>query len=261
MPSIPSETPRKVGASAAYFVSLLVIPGLLAMIIAAISYDSIPRLLDDEALSQHGLDGIAAINGIDVTKNKKSRNIYHLNYCFSFHSQNYCDSGIISDKDYRALRFEKTVTILYDKTDPRRSAINIDDDVKSGALYRRERDSYSFLVKFFSVPLAIILVMTNVFYFRQRHLLRWGSAAPAKITQKDEYSGKSGNFSDLTYEFHVPGRGIFQGTRRKGPARDRNSYWQSAARRELLDDPTVIYDPEDPERNTLYPLTLVKLRG
>ena len=91
-------------------------------------------------------------------------------------------------------------------------------------------------------------------YARDKYLLRWGTVVPAKIIGEREYRGPhNAKFSAVTYSFTDRDGNTVEGTR-KAVARQadiRPGFAEIRAR--IFANPTVLYDPRNSRRNTLYP--------
>ena len=81
---------------------------------------------------------------------------------------------------------------------------------------------------------------------RQRSLLMDGRAAPAVVTEIKKHSGKYGDtHREMAYEFPLLGGGVGKG---------KASAPKTAAVGATM---CVVYDPDRPKRNHLYPFSLV----
>jgi hypothetical protein len=82
---------------------------------------------------------------------------------------------------------------------------------------------------------------------RQRRLLADGRAAPALVTQHNRHrTSHGGTYRTLVYEFPLMSGGVASGkshTSRTAP--------------EVGSVICIIYDPDSPQRNTVYPMSLV----
>jgi hypothetical protein len=83
---------------------------------------------------------------------------------------------------------------------------------------------------------------------RQRHLLKEGRPAPATVTRLRNLRSQHGERNMVSYQFALPGGGIWQGRSR---VQGRSVPLGSVI--------CVLYDPHYPHRNAAYPLRAVRL--
>jgi hypothetical protein len=85
---------------------------------------------------------------------------------------------------------------------------------------------------------------------RQRRLLSEGRAAPALVTGHHRHRTSHGTHRSMTYAFPLLSGGVASG---KGRTSNKPPAIGSVI--------CVVYDPESPNRNTVYPLSLVTPSG
>lgn len=99
------------------------------------------------------------------------------------------------------------------------------------------------------IPTCIVVAMFLRIYYREKHLIRWGSVAAATIL--DETNGPRSSLR-IHYCFNDANDRTVKGVRKTD---NRPQFQRSRAR--LLDNPTVLYDPQNTTRNMLYPAGFV----
>jgi hypothetical protein len=157
----------------------------------------------------------------------------------------------ISPADYAALIVGRPVALVYDPLDPKYV------EMKSVVEYRRHRTGRPYwvsgLILVLLIP-GIVAALTMPFvlepYFRQKNLLKWGTAAKVTIVSRIDLKVEKGTRIALNYTFQDESgafrRGetdLFQGDNETIPLPS-----------------TVVYDPHQSDRNMLYPGSAAALK-
>jgi hypothetical protein len=107
-------------------------------------------------------------------------------------------------------------------------------------------------------PTLAIGVLFVFRYRREKHVLQWGKAAPAKIIGEDEIETRSGRVAKVRYSFEDD-NGVTRENTRSLPVSDdpRPGFTEERAR--YLNNPTAVFDPRNSKRNVLYPGHLLEM--
>jgi hypothetical protein len=90
--------------------------------------------------------------------------------------------------------------------------------------------------------------------YKERVLIKRGAVASATILSEKEYSGGKGSrYMKATYQFTDADNKTFQGVSRNLPRRSSKLEAARMLLAKILDNPIVLYDPQNPERSMLYP--------
>jgi len=95
-------------------------------------------------------------------------------------------------------------------------------------------------------------------YRREKHVLQWGKAAPAKITGEYEIDTRSGRVAKVSYSFEDD-NGVTRENTKSLPVSDDPRPGFNDERARYLANPTAVFDPSNSKRNVLYPGTLAQL--
>lgn len=153
----------------------------------------------------------------------------------------------------------RNIDILFDPQDPRLSAANPDDRIHQSDPYRLFR-----MVSVFGFGMASLMVLALGAFFgrtysREKRLLRSGIPVAAEIVSRAEYKVKGRELTRVTYRFVDPAGNWIEGKRGGIPTSSDRNLKSAELGRKILDNPTVLYDPDDSRRNLLYPPTAVTL--
>ncbi len=97
-------------------------------------------------------------------------------------------------------------------------------------------------------------------YYREKRLLKWGTAAYATIVAEERHRTRSGECITLHFEFVDTEGTTYPGERPEVPLPESDAMGQ-AQRQRLMTRPVALYHPKRPKLNGLYPFELVKLQS
>ena len=208
-----------------------------------------------QVLKEHGVQGVGAVTSLYTSSGGKGRTDYNVTYVYPIDPKPaYTATDQLDVQNFNQLHVGDAVPIAYDPAYPQRSLLNFNDIVFA-------RDNVrTLMLPLMIIPFALLgtLVVVLIFirdYRRQKNLLQWGKTAVATIVSDTEYNaGKAGRKAAVAYTFTDESGQIVQGKRKGLPVKDRR---QDAMYKEMFEDPTVLYDPEDSSKNMLYPLAFV----
>jgi len=258
-PQLPSATPRAVESSLFHLVVLITLSVVCAFVWLIVSWIIVPDIIQQKNLRDRGVEETAEVTGLHLENHKGSIH-HHVTYAFHVKDGFYTGESVVSEKDYLKLNIGSKIDIVYDPTKLETSQQNIENYTQSGQGYK----------KYISIFLAISAIIAGAYVAVMLHMLRsrqfemrllmWGAQTTAKITRETQYETRQGKRSKITYEFSVPGHGTFIGTRDDIPTEDSPHSFEAALRKALIESPIALYQPDDPRKNALYPLTEVSLR-
>ncbi len=237
-PGISRSTPRPVRLSA----------GGIAMIVAAI------------LMACGGVGGAIAINAQRSSRRARAEHFrengqtaegvvtrlwhtgsedvqYRVQYRFTADGSPYAGQGNLSRRNWKSLNVNGPIEIRYLPANPRQNRpLNSSSGVAP-----------VWIPYLFGAILLSGSVLFPLILRKQRRLLAEGKPAPAVVTRNRQvYSGEGGSHNEVCYEFPLLAGGTAKGRSNRRPK------------------PTgtvlcALYDPDNPRRNTLYPMSLVKL--
>jgi hypothetical protein len=151
---------------------------------------------------------------------------------------------------YRWLFIGRTVAVVYAPLDAEQSALNIGNVIRTTNNYVGALKVYAIMFAICAGLYVVMIPFTLGPYLREKKLLRWGKIAPAEIVE--DYEERSGRMplSRVTYRFRDGTGNTVQGIR-DGLAQ--KQYRTAAVSIDMLENPTVLYDPKDSRKNLLYP--------
>jgi len=162
---------------------------------------------------------------------------------------------VASPSEYRTLKIGGPVSLVYDPTHPEHSELG--STVDAHRLHKGRGDFPFALLFFLAIPAGIVSWMLWT-YFREKRLLRWGTAARATVIAEVDYESR-GRWSRIIYTFRDESGSTVRGEK-AGLARandPRPKFIQY--RQSFLANPTAVYDPRNSARNMLYPGSAAKL--
>lgn len=258
---IPRVTPRNIAAATTFklvMASLLVVVSALTIYVAS---DQVEVFYRWKILKYRGVDVYAEVTNTYQTT-RKSFTTNHVEYIFSPEGEpsdkTFQGHGALSDREFYTVYNGGQIQIIYDPINPDRSLPNIGDVVR----FRRAPSVVS-LVLPAMIPFcmgAALVIYISVKYYREKRLLQWGGLAPATILSEEEYSSRSGRWSRITYAFLDSKGNTIEGTRNFVPVKGDERQSFADLRKQILDNPTILFDPQDPLVNILYPPSVVKLK-
>jgi len=217
-----------------------------------------PLALRNEAILLHsrGREISAEITNKHATFQRGSGYAYSLDYRYAppelsqSEEPNVWAATSASASDYDELSIGQMLPIVYDPLKPRSS-------LSKNQIYADQ--SISTLKPVFLIGLLIVSLYFTTFtiilslFFKKRYFLRWGKTAAGMVTGEEEYRIKGGSLSRVTYIFK-DGRGELAKGQKSGiPTAAYNTPRLIALRGQYLENTTVLFDPKDSSRNTLYP--------
>ena len=166
---------------------------------------------------------------------------YVVGYEFTVDGQSYKRGAFISKEHWQSLQVGSPLPIRYVPFDPAQSFPTTDSPTiqKHWAMAA----AMSGMVLFFMTSFATLQLRTVL---PKRRLLACGTPARGVVTRCRVNQGRSGGFV-VRYDFPLEDGSQCQGKALSGTQLDENSAV------------TILYDPTRPNRNTLYPMTTVKL--
>jgi len=225
--------------------------GFLAMSVYASAHKA-------EILRSRGVATEAQVTSLHIEKSRNSQAFY-VDYQFSPASPTMRQDvrhavDPTDEADYRALRIGQSVPILYDPTNLGLSDLNFRDRIHREDPFRTFYGLTAAFGVFMGVSYAICFLVFLKFYSSERRLLRYGRAAAATIvTQRQSGIGRR-PATVVTYQFTDADGKVIEDTRKNLPGTaqlKQPGFKQYLAG--ILDNPTVLYDPDHSEKNMLYP--------
>ena len=166
----------------------------------------------------------------------------------------------ITASDYNTLRIGSAVLVRFQPSHPEISALQVTLQTLWAHPWERFRSTSLMLFGIFGIFSLMYLLLIGRIWLKERHLILWGTAAPAQIIAEKEVRGRSGLTITVTYEFEDQQGHTIQSTLGGLPTQDkltapRWAAYDNAVRK----NPTVLFDPKRPSRNMLYPPFFVTL--
>jgi hypothetical protein len=225
----------------------------------AISNIAVPDYIKGRVLKSRGVDVEGRVERLYITKGKGGSSAYHVNYMYQPREMALSRYPLarrteaVSRDDYYSLSVGGALPVIYDPLAPESSFLNFHDTIRKNNPSKR--------VKFFIVITALLMffamgVVLKFFIFpalKEKRLLGFGNVAPATIVGEEEYETKRGWRSKVSYCFVDAGGNAVSGMRKGLPSGVASSGADLAERIQILDNPTVLYDPRNSARNILYP--------
>lgn len=241
-PELDQRVPRRVkltGIGIAYCVVALACLVFGAVMAARLIKPELDREGRNDALARRlaseGRDGYATVTGL-------STGLGHVvSYEYFVNGQSYKKSVFITPEHWNALQPGSRLAIRYLPSSPDQSSPAADPpNVQKHwtMVVPMLGMTLFFMISFAAIQLRAVLPL--------RRLLARGSAACGTVTGCRESQGRSGGYI-VRYTFQLP-----DGTAGEGKARRRSEVAENST-------VTVLYDPNRPGRNTLYPMETVKL--
>ena len=160
----------------------------------------------------------------------------------------------VTASDFSTLRVGSPVTVRFQPSRPETSELQMTLQTIWADPWERFQSVSHIVIGVSGSTSLFCLLLVGRMWLKERRLLTWGTAAPARVIAEKEVQGRNGTTLTVTYEFEDRPGHIIRGKRAGLPTRDkltspRNAALDSAVRR----NPTVLYDPNRPSRNMLYP--------
>ena len=186
---------------------------------------------------------------------------YYMDYSYTPVSYLRADQGAvylrtaeIPSADYSQIRVGDSLDVAYDQGHP-------DKAVAQHEIVLNEALVYILLATAFFGTVWLRRIRNH---YQEKRLMRWGKVVHAKITNTQFIQGRYGTYATVKYEF-TDGDGKIVEGKRTGIPSIGASQWlgdqkESSLKEKfaaIIDNPTVIYDPQDSSRNIIYPAASV----
>ncbi len=224
---------------------------------AMIVYD---QAAEAATLKAEGFSTEATIAAKNISKSKNSY-VYSLSYRFDAPSRDgkqtsFQKSKYISEKEFMSLNIGDKVPILYNKTNPNQSAVNINDHI-------HKQNPWNIL--FIMLPLVLsctyglLFLITMPLYLKNKKLVEWGTPAEATIIAEEERNIGKTRCTVATYEFIDHNGKTIQGKNKYLPTIADVKYGRNTDNlRQVTNCLTVLYDPKNSKKSMLYPSSFVE---
>ncbi|MGZ5882913.1 MAG: DUF3592 domain-containing protein [Burkholderiaceae bacterium] len=263
-PELLSDTPRHCRPTDSFYRWCAYIPisGLVGFIlIACVLGYPLFDLYSMESLHSNGKAVDGYVTSVRETGGKHSARGSHPGYFVEYSYQlaenslapqklvTYHGEGSL-DRSYESSaewRIRKPISIVYDPANPKKSMLASDSRLNEGANIRSNGVAFVVLCIGFTLMFYLWLIFS---YRGQKHLLMWGRPAQANIIDMQPHKTKADGWS-LTYAFQ-DGRGKTMKKTILVSALDGASLFERQ-----FESWTVLFDPDDSSKYSLYPLKLV----
>jgi hypothetical protein len=243
-PELEGAVPRRVRLSGMGITYSILAAASIVAGVAIASHairDELRRDAESQSLTSHMMIEGRETEGT-VTRLYTGLGVHGAGYDYSVDGRNYSRGAEIAPEHWRSLQVGSPLTILYLPSNPTESYPESDPPNSHTHWYMAlplAGMALFFMFSFAFIQLSAILP--------KRRLLAWGRPVRAVVTRytKGSQGRSSGYF--LYYEFSLADGSQCQGKEFKG-----SQLAESSAI-------TVLYDPENPRRNTIYPMEMVKL--
>jgi uncharacterized protein DUF3592 len=238
-PELQCSAPRPVRLSAVGAVVAVTGVILLLAAIAAgvlLSIESNRQTRNYQLLAEQGRETDATISRLWRTgeKGKNTR----VEYWFDFAGRTYRKAAKVPLRVWRELELNGTLPVRFLPTDPE---VNHPSGVS-------ERPLLIFVPILSSISLAALSVICWIVLRRQIDLLAEGRPAPGVVTKISKANHGHESTTVVHFDFRKLSGGIQTGKT------------SSAGSKKKIGDPLcVLYDPNNPRRNAIYPLSLVRV--
>lgn len=264
MPAALSQPmPRKVsmnGCLGGLFILFAMMAGMIVSLILVIAAASSHKT---SVLEQRGVEITGNVFSRHIVQGKNNDQTYFIDY--RFEPPELSHEAVVFEGDevqvraslYYAAGIGDPITVIYDPERPDRSMLL--------ATFNAEKGHSIWPAVW--IACAVIggpaLVIGSLFVFRYRrekHVLQWGKAAPAKIIGEYEVQTRYGRNAKVTYSFEDD-NGVTRENTRSLPISDDPRPGFNDERARYLNNPTAVFDPRNSKRNVLFPGTLLQLDG
>jgi hypothetical protein len=190
------------------------------------------RLMEEQGATTGG-----QVTAIGSPRGKEGRS--KVDYRYEVDGKAYKSSASVGSKGARQLKADPAIQVRYLPTNPGRSAIV--------GYEPKPTPPWTSPLVFVSMSLAAVVIFFQI--RRQRALLTDGLTALGRVTGGRWVSSGHGGHYTVKYEFKSQDgetrKGAFQGSKRQFGA---------------VGTPlTILYDPDNPKRNTRYPMPFVRI--
>jgi len=164
------------------------------------------------------------------------------------------NTELVSSAHYQMLRIGSKVPVVFDPDDITRSALNFGDVIHQTDHWQAMRGTLALISVLTGAIITICMIPICRAYCRERCLVRWGYAVPATIVGQYQHNMSGVGRTALVYRFMDAKGTMIDGARENLPGE--NEWERDSAREYLarfLENPTVLVDPRNSNRNLLYP--------
>jgi hypothetical protein len=241
-PGLARSRPREVRLSAGGVA--LVVLGLLLAAGGAAGAAALAVMARRDArnarlLEEHGVAAEAVVTSLGPTRGEKARKRATYRYVVDGHA--FDRTLETSERHWRTLRVGSAIAVRYLPSQP---AIH-------APLGRRPRGVPAWVPALVAGPVIFLSALCLLSVAGQRRLLAEGRTAPGRVTRhsREHHTPHGGNMGKtFHYEFPLLSGARSQG--KSGPSKNPPAIGSTVC---------VLYDPERPRRNAVYPLSLVRL--
>ena len=255
-PGLDVPPPRRVAISTVWVGFMVLIFGIFLVPLATILPTELASTSKMSDLRNHGIETVAQVDKEDEYTRKGGTN-----YVVTYHYRTIAPPGMpdsfsgraqMSTKEYIDISIGGKIPIIYDSRNPSQSTTETQLN-EGGQL------TLGLILAMFIVGPVVMTVYSFYKYSREKKLLQWGNAVPAKLIGEEEYSIRGAKFSTATYEFKDGNDTLITGIRTGVPTSDSRRAAMVELRARICLNPTAIYDPQNSARNMLYPPSIAKL--
>jgi hypothetical protein len=265
--ALAQPMPRKVSMNGWSGVAVILIAILVGVTVSLMLAVTAVRSHKISVLEQRGVETTGHVSGVRITYGRNSRS-YIVDYNFepvelshqavTFEGGESEVSADVYNADlYFAVRDGRPVAVIYDPDMPDRSMLMAEFNVaKAHNIWLLVGPACAVI----GGPTLAFSLLFAIRYRREKYVLQWGNAAPAKIIGEDKTATRSGWVAVVRYRFEDD-KGVARENTTSLPVRNdpRPDFTDERAR--YLGNPTAVFDPRNSERNVLFPGTLLQLDG
>ena len=256
--TLPAELdqplPRMVKRRRSFTVLLIFQIGIFALMPLVLAGTPAFSYFKAQTLKERGTRADGTVTKLYTTTGKNST-FYNVVYSYPISPKpSYSATDQTNVRYFNELHVGDAIPVAYDPAYPTRSALNFNDIV-----FTRDNARLLFIQLAITLPVSIFLLvmpLLQLYQYRgQKRLLEWGKVAAATIVSDSEYNaGRAGRKSAVTYTFTDDTGVAIQGKRAGLPVKTSR---KDAMYTEMVEDPTLIYDPDDSTKNMLYPFAFI----
>jgi len=259
--ALAQPMPRKVsmnGCFGGFFILFAMMAGMIVSLILVISGASAHKTF---VLKQRGQEIMGNVVSERAVKEKNNTYSYFIDYRFeppelSHQAVNFeGDEVKVRASLYYAAGIGDPIAVIYDPERPSRSMLLASFD----AMQEHSAWPLAWIgCTMIGGPTIVIGVLYGFYYRREKHILQWGKAAPAKIIGEHEIATRSGRVAKVSYSFEDD-HGVTRRNTRSLPVSGDPRPGFVEERERYLNNPTAVFDPRNSKRNVLFPGTLLQL--
>jgi hypothetical protein len=254
LPDVPREVKTPLDRVAIALMAGILIGSPLLVVLSM----SVPDILKYRRLMEAGVEGWAIITEVH-DRTSRGNHIHYASYTYTIDGRSYAGQDRLTYEKGADLLPDGRLPILYDPVAPGRSVVDRDPAIEDR--YKRSLQLLEVPGGIFLVPLLLAATAFSARYFKERRLLKWGTAARATIVGDERVSQPRGGESlTLHYQFIDALGTIYRGEKENLPVPEKEDAFHRATRLRIMTNPVALYHPKHPELNALYPFDWVKLR-